>query len=140
MPDVRNCKRCGKIYNYIGGVPLCHDCKKQDEDDFKRVKNYLYDNPMASIVDVSRELEISVQRIKNYLKQGRLEIIGGDGNMILECELCGRSIRTGRFCEECTNALSKDIKSTADEIRSPTSQSTGTRASGGMRYLHKSEK
>ena len=119
MANIRNCRRCGKLYNHIGGVPLCVDCKARDEDDFKRVKDFLYDYPKASIFEVSRELDISVQRIKNYLRQGRLEIIGDSANMVLECELCGKSIKSGRFCDECTHALSKDIRSTVDEIKSP---------------------
>ena len=140
MPDIRNCRRCGKIYSHIGRVPLCNDCKQQDEEDFKRVKEYLYEHPKATIYEVSRELDISVQRIKSYLKQGRLEIIGDEGNMVLDCELCGKSIKTGRFCEECTNALSKDIKSTVNEIRKPGFGNTGTKIQGGMRYLHKGGK
>jgi flagellar operon protein (TIGR03826 family) len=140
MPDVRNCRRCGKIYSYIGGVPLCNECKRQDEEDFKRVKEYLYDHPKATIYEVSNELDISVQRIKNYLKQGRLEIIGDEGNLILECELCGKSIKTGRFCEECTNSLSRDIKSTVDEIKKPIYDNSGRKLHGGMRYLHKGDK
>ena len=25
--DVRNCKGCGRLFNYYGGVPLCKACK-----------------------------------------------------------------------------------------------------------------
>jgi len=50
MPDIRNCKRCGRLFNYIGGRPICQDCKKQDEEEFKRVKEYLYEHPKASIM------------------------------------------------------------------------------------------
>ena len=32
--DVRNCKQCNKVFNYIGGVPLCPDCVKKAEDKF----------------------------------------------------------------------------------------------------------
>lgn len=140
MPDILNCKRCGKIFSYIGGAYLCNNCKKQDEEDFKRVKDYLYDHPKASIYEVSKELDIGVERIKTYLRQGRLEIIGDDGNMILECELCGKSINTGRFCEKCASSLTRDIQSTVEEIKRPRTGDTGTRSSGYMRYLHKDGK
>ena len=133
MPDVRNCKRCGKLYNYIGGIPICLDCKKADEVDFKRVKEYLYDHPGASMIDVSNILEISMQRIKAYLKEGRLEIVGDDGNMILECESCGRSIRTGRFCEDCAAGLTNDMKDTMQKMKVDDS----SKKPKGMRYLHK---
>ncbi|HOM01328.1 MAG TPA: MerR family transcriptional regulator [Acetivibrio sp.] len=142
MPDVRNCKRCGRIFNYIGGRPICHDCKKQDEEEFKKVKEYLYEHPKASILEVSNVLEISVQKIKSYLREGRLEIVGNDGNLILECEKCGRSITTGRFCNECSRELSEGFKSSAEEISKSASGDTDKKkpAGMGMKYLNKYEK
>ena len=29
--DVRNCKGCGRLFNYYGGVPLCKTCKDKLE-------------------------------------------------------------------------------------------------------------
>ncbi|OPZ92906.1 MAG: hypothetical protein BWY74_01361 [Firmicutes bacterium ADurb.Bin419] len=140
MPDIRNCRRCKRLFNYIGGAPICHDCKQQDEVDYKRVKEYLYDHPKASIIEVSQELEVSVQQIKMYLKEGRLEIVGNDGNMILECERCGKSITTGRLCNDCSKEVSNDIKSTTNQMSKavPTEDET-TKRSNGMRYLNKTD-
>ncbi|MFZ5986022.1 MAG: MerR family transcriptional regulator [Bacillota bacterium] len=140
MPDVRNCKICGKIYNYIGGSPVCQDCRQQDEADFKRVKEYLYDHPGATIFEVSKELEVSVQKIKGYLKEGRLEIVGEEGNMILECESCGKSIKTGRFCNDCAKGLANDIKSTADQINKTITEDLAAKRNAGMKYLNKNDK
>ena len=36
--DVRNCKDCGKLFNYIGGAPLCQTCLKKLDDKFVQVK------------------------------------------------------------------------------------------------------
>ena len=83
MPDVRNCRKCGRIYNYIGGAPLCPACKQLEEDDFQLVKKYLYENPGATLTQVSTDLEMSVEKIKRFLKEGRLEITNDDGNLIL---------------------------------------------------------
>ena len=141
MPDVRNCRRCGKIYNYIGGIPICPVCKDEDEVHFKSVKEYLYKNPGATLSEVSTVLDISVEKIKGYLKEGRLEIVSNEGNMILECETCGKAIRTGRFCNECSSGLAKDMKSTASQMSSSIAQAEATnKKSIGMRYLNKDEK
>jgi len=94
MPDVRNCKKCGRIFNYIGGSPLCPSCREHEEKEFQRIKQYLYENPGASLTQVSVELDISVEMIRRFLREGRLEIANDDGNLILECENCGKSIRT----------------------------------------------
>ncbi len=137
MPDVRNCRRCGKIFNYIGGIPICPTCKEADEEDFKRVKEYLYKNPGATLSEVSSALDVSVEKIKAYLKEGRLEIIGNDGNMILECEVCGKAIRTGRFCDECSKDLTNELRTTAGEISASLSKSESAKKAIGMRYLNK---
>jgi flagellar operon protein (TIGR03826 family) len=137
MPDVRNCKRCNKIFKYLSGPPICLDCKQQDEDKFKIVKEYLYENPKASVYEVSKELEISVQLIKSFLKEGRLEIIGEDGNMFLECERCGKSISTGRYCESCAREITDDIRSVAGKIKGNPNEPASGGKSGAMRYLHK---
>lgn len=139
MHDIRNCRRCNKIFNYLGGLPICPDCKQQDEINFKRVKEYLYDHPGASLYDVSKDLEISVQQIKAYLKEGRLEIIGEGGNMFLECEKCGKSISTGRFCKECANEFANDIKLVVDQMSASGSNETTEKRSRGMKYLTKDD-
>lgn len=141
MPDVRNCRRCGKIFNYIGGQPICQVCREQDEEDFKRVKEFLYKNPGASLSEVSAALEISVEKIKQYLKDGRLEIINNEGNMVLECEMCGKAIKTGRFCDDCSKGLSRDFASTAKDISSGLSAAEENKKKAiGMRYLSKDDK
>jgi flagellar operon protein (TIGR03826 family) len=138
MPEVRNCKRCNKIFNYIGGAPICSDCKQEDEVNFKKVKEYLYDHPKSSIYDVSKELEISIQTIKSYLKEGRLEIVGDGGNLFLECERCGKSISSGRYCSECTKEVTNDVKSLTEQMnKTVATEPVQTKRSSGIRYLNK---
>ena len=138
MPDVRNCRKCGKIFNYISGAPICPACREKEEEDFQRVKKYLYENPGASLTQVSTELEISVEMIKRFLREGRLEIANDEGNLVLECENCGRSIKTGRFCPDCERNLASGFKSAASQMKLDLdSRSTSERKSLGLRYLNK---
>ena len=140
MPDVRNCRKCGKIYNYLGGAPICPVCKQGEEEDFQRIKKYLYDFPGASITQVSTELDISIEKIKRFLREGRLEITGDDGNMILECENCGKSIKSGRLCDECERDLAAGFRSAATQIKSElNSNSPISRSGTDMRYRNKDD-
>lgn len=138
MPDVRNCRKCGRLFNYIGGMPICPVCKEKEEEVFKRVKEYLYQNPGATMSEVSQALDVSVEQIKNFLKEGRLEIVGDNPNMVLECEICGKSIKTGRYCNECSKTLSKELKTVAGDLGNSLSQ-TETKKSIMMRYLNKND-
>lgn len=139
MPDVRNCRRCGKIFSYFSGPPICPVCKQLDETDFKRVKEYLYQNPGATLQQVSSELEISVDKIKRFLKEGRLEIVGEDANLFLECESCGKAIKTGRFCDECEKNLTRDLSAVAGQISQSLSKEDASKKGSELRYLHKDE-
>ncbi|HEY8349909.1 MAG TPA: FeoC-like transcriptional regulator [Clostridiales bacterium] len=138
MPDVRNCRKCGKIFNYIGGAPICPACREKEEEDFQKIKKYLYENPGASLTQVSTELEVSVEMIKRFLREGRLEIANDDGNLLLECENCGKAIKTGRYCPECERILASGFKSAADQMKLDLdSRGTADRRSLGLRYLNK---
>ncbi|WP_026895472.1 TIGR03826 family flagellar region protein [Clostridiisalibacter paucivorans] len=114
--DVRNCRKCGKIYQY-DGFKICPTCRKEDEIDFQKVKDYLYDNPNATIQMVSEETEVSEKKILRYLKEGRLELKDGSKNLILECERCGVSIKTGRFCDKCAVEIERELKSSISPKR-----------------------
>lgn len=109
MPEIRNCPRCGKIFSYIGR-PICNKCIDIEENEFKIVKEYIYDNPGATISEVSQETEVSVEKIMRFLREERLEIKSENSNLILECERCGRAINSGRFCEDCKNDITRDFK------------------------------
>lgn len=109
MPEIRNCPRCGKIFNYMSN-PICGRCIEDEEDEFKRVKGYVYDNPGANMFEVAEITEVSIEKIMRFLREERLEISGGDGNVVLECERCGRAIKTGRFCEPCKDNLQTEFK------------------------------
>ena len=124
MPDVRNCKRCKKIFQYVTGQQICQDCKTADEVTFKKVKDYIYSNPGVTLSEVSNELDVSVERIKGYLRDGRLEIVGGESNLFLDCEGCGKAIKTGRFCDDCSAGIASTLKSTAKKMSDDMSSSS----------------
>ena len=47
--DVRNCRGCGRLFNYLQGPHLCPACMQKLEEKFSQVKDYLEDNPHATI-------------------------------------------------------------------------------------------
>ena len=105
--DIRNCTRCKKIYQY-DGFKICHNCRKNDELDFQKVKEYLEEYPGANISNVVENTGVDTKKVIEFLKEGRLEIEGG-GDIILECESCGVGIKTGRFCDKCAGGLQREL-------------------------------
>lgn len=120
--DIKNCKNCGKIYNYYGGNLICPSCQKKLEEQFKLVKQYIYDNEDMTAEEVSKALDIPIKQIYNWIREERLsfkkESIGG-----ISCERCGNSIKTGRFCDKCKMELCQSFSSkrgqNKEQINSP---------------------
>ena len=118
--DVRNCKDCGRIFNYLSGTPLCPACMKKLDDKYSIVKEYIYDNPGASIQQVSEENSVSVGQLKKWVREERLAF-SEDSLVGIECENCGTMIRTGRFCNVCKdkvlNKLGSIYKEPVEEVK-----------------------
>ncbi|NLW47348.1 MAG: MerR family transcriptional regulator [Firmicutes bacterium] len=108
--DVRNCKRCGKIYNYTGGA-VCNNCLRQEQEDFEKIREYLFKNPNSSTADVSEATGVELKVISRFLKEGRIEAdyIQMSGDSALACEKCGKPVKTGRFCEDCIKQMQADF-------------------------------
>jgi flagellar operon protein (TIGR03826 family) len=106
--DVRNCKQCGRLFNYLSGLPICPSCKEKMEDKFIQTKEYIRDNPGATIQMVADENEVTVQQIRQWVREERLEF-SKDSPVGIECEICGKTIRTGRYCENCKNKMYNNL-------------------------------
>ena len=90
---------------------LCPECLKKDEEDFGRVRDFIYNNPQASLEEVSEETGVSTKSILEYLKEGRLMLRSNNVNILLSCELCGEPILTGRICEKCSSKFKRELTS-----------------------------
>lgn len=120
--DIRNCRRCGRVYSY-DGFNICPKCRRDDEADFQKVKKYIEENPSANIKEISDETEVDSKKIIEFLKEGRLEV-RDENNLLLSCERCGKPIKTGRFCDKCTLEMQREFKQAIGNRQSDTLQNT----------------
>ena len=74
--EVRNCRSCGRLFNYMGGAPLCPACQKKLEEKFQEVKAFLEENPNSSVETVAEELDVSVKQIRQWIREERLRPAG----------------------------------------------------------------
>ena len=109
--ETKRCRRCGGYYVNDGhSSNLCHRCRIVDNEDFEKVRDYLYENGAATAIEIEKNTGIPIKQIEGYLKEGRLEI-PANSPIFIKCENCGKEIRSGRYCDECSAKISKNLNS-----------------------------
>lgn len=136
--NVRNCKKCGKVFNYIVGLPICPRCKEEQENIFQNVKEYVREHPGSDIMEVSKECNVEPGQIKQWIRESRLQF-ADDSPIKIPCEKCGVLIRCGRFCDRCNaeliggfNEVSRNINSKQEQ---PLPEKRRVNEKDKMRYL-----
>ena len=138
--DVRNCRMCGSLYNYIGGPyrGLCPRCVQNMEDKFAKVKEYIEENPGATMTMISEECDVGTKQIEQWIREERLTF-SEESPIGIACEVCGRSIKTGRFCDKCKESMANKLGSmygSAVGIGNP-DEERAKRQKARMRFLDK---
>ena len=113
--NARNCRRCGRLFNYVSGPPICMSCREALEAKFQEVKEYIRAHVGATIPEVSEACDVSQSQIQQWLRDERLEVAEGSGIALL-CENCGEPITSGRFCAKCKNSMADQL---SESIRKP---------------------
>lgn len=102
--EVRTCKQCKRLFNYLSGPPICPGCKAKIEEKFQEVKEYVRDNPKEDISAVAKANDVSTNQIKRWIREERLAF-SEDSGVGIDCESCGTMIRSGRLCQRCKEKL-----------------------------------
>lgn len=117
--DLVNCKDCGRTFASESGEAYCRRCRNKNvENEFKIVREYLYDHPGATVAEVSEETGVAETIIMKFLRDERLEIIE-DENALLSCQKCGKSIKTGKLCDSCKNEMKSELTKVLREMDPP---------------------
>lgn len=125
--EVRACKNCRRLFHYIYGPELCPECIKlisnekieqmdkkitvealkptiaEDESKYVQVKDYIMNHKNATIIQISEANDIPPKNLLNWIREERLEFSEEAKTAWLECEKCGKKIKTGRLCNQCKN-------------------------------------
>lgn len=135
--NVRNCRKCGKMFNYVMGPMICPDCVKAQEELFQTAKKYVDEHPGCDIRELAEAIEVDAQQIRQWIREERLQF-ADDSAITLQCEKCGASIRSGRYCEKCKAEMSNGLNSAFGLNKpAPVQQQAKKRESDGnkMRFL-----
>lgn len=111
------CAKCEGVMVFKGvGEYRCEKCGFVDYDDYGKVRNYVEEHTGANAAEVSKATGVSQRAIRELLKEARLEI-APNSTFFLRCEICGVSIRLGRFCPKCEMAHHRDLEDAARKSR-----------------------
>lgn len=136
--DVRNCKMCGKLFNYMGsGRPICPACASALEDKFFEVREYVRDNKDAGINEVAEANDVPVSQIKQWIREERLAF-SESSQIGIECENCGTLIKTGRFCKACKDKLADGLSGSVARPKTlEPEKKSSTNSKGQARFMGK---
>lgn len=113
--EVKKCRMCGRLFNYLGGPRICPVCKDELEKKFIKVRDYVREHPKTTLGEISEQNDVSLEQINQWIREERLEF-SKDSPVTIYCENCGAPIRTGRFCTKCKNTMASSL---SDAFRKP---------------------
>ena len=107
------CEKCNGVMVFKGvGEYKCEDCGNLAYDDYGKVRNYVEKHSGATSAQVSAATGVSQKAIRDMLREERLEIAANSA-VFLKCEICGTSIRSGRFCSKCETSYHRRVEEQA---------------------------
>ncbi len=123
--ELKVCKNCRRLFQYIYGPEICPDCIKalskekteeaeqdlanavvtkdinNEKELFERVKEYIIAHPKATISDISGVMDVTPKQLFEWIREERLEFSEDSKDAWFECEKCGTKIKSGRLCSRC---------------------------------------
>lgn len=106
----RICKECGGIMVFRGvGEYRCEDCGEVDYDNYGKVRKYIEEHKGATAAQIEQAIGVPQRSIRQMLKDGRLEVTK-ESRTFIQCENCGKPIRSGQYCPECEVAIHRNIE------------------------------
>lgn len=137
--NIVNCKKCGRIFQQVTSRRICPDCERELEDKFVEVRDYIRDHPNVSIMEVSRETEVSVEQLKQWVREERLLFTNAEGSGI-ECVMCGVPIATGKYCARCKEKMAHSLESAYEKPKVTMAQPQASSSKGKMRFVNTDKK
>ena len=136
MADVKTCRNCRNIFTDFVGRGLCSKCMQEEDIIFNRVRDYIRENPNATIFSTAEACEVSERQIRQWLKEERLVYRNEEGSG-LYCEKCGCPIAFGRYCQNCKMALSREFGAIMRENQAPKQERKAIEHGSKMRFLNR---
>ena len=133
-----NCRKCHKVFEAFSGFSsVCPQCIVKEEEDFKRVKSFVWDHPGVTVDEVSQICDVSPHDVREWLREERLSLKEGVAAGLLTCDICGKPILAGRLCEKCREKARSEMAPSHEKVQMKGSYvaSPETEEASKMRFL-----
>lgn len=127
MATIAQCKFCSKPFHSIGGK-VCPNCLDEIDEDYVKIRDYIYDNPGKLDIDAVCEATGVHKKVVLYLLEEKRLIFSTPVSGGLSCSICHRPISEGAMCDSCKKSLSNTLNSV---VAKPAVQKKAPLPSGG---------
>ncbi|MGJ9385216.1 TIGR03826 family flagellar region protein [Salipaludibacillus sp. CF4.18] len=110
MAELVNCPNCGKLY--VKALrSVCDVCAREVENKFDIVYKFIRrrENRKATLDEVVEGTEVEKDMIVRFIREGRLHV-SQFPNLGYPCSKCGKNIKEGKLCGDCTDGFSRDLE------------------------------
>jgi len=116
--EIRPCRDCRRLFNYLSGIQLCPDCRERQEDKFQEVRCFLDEHPGAGVQQIAECCAADEIQVVQWIRDGRLNLVN-DLDPFVRCEHCGEVIKSGRYCERCRREFLVELRQMEAGLRKP---------------------
>ena len=111
MAEVRDCPRCGDLFNYTGVRDVCHKCAQSEEEMYQIVYRFLRkrENRAATVDRIVEATGVDEDLLYKWVRKGRLQPAMFP-NLGYPCDSCGRLTTQGKICTKCQDELKRDLR------------------------------
>ncbi|MBQ3061735.1 MAG: flagellar protein [Lachnospiraceae bacterium] len=137
--EVRNCRICGNLFNYVMGAQHCPLCKANLDKVFEQVKEFLYENKGATIAQVCQNIDVSKRQIEQWVREERLTFATAEGSGVT-CKRCAKPIMSGTYCESCKTRVIGNLNSAYKTPNVVVKETPNYASRAKMRFLENQNK
>ncbi|OON95698.1 MAG: hypothetical protein ATN36_00910 [Epulopiscium sp. Nele67-Bin005] len=72
LNSMKLCRGCTELFPYKGGKQICNVCRKIEEEQFTKIREYIRTNPKSTFMGCSEETGVPLEKIEEFINEGRL--------------------------------------------------------------------
>lgn len=111
MMNLENCPVCGRLFVRSPFRDICPSCHEEEERQFQTVVQFLRrrENRLATMEQIVDATGVPETLLVKFIKSGRLTLAQLP-NLGYPCDRCGKLIREGRMCADCSKDLQGQLE------------------------------